>query len=87
MAKYFPDTIDSAIVRKAFGTEDNYNDLQVKYRNCLEELFNSIIDFTKINEKIKNSGIAFKEIDDDTYNIYHKDSKLNCPFIFIRNKK
>ncbi len=85
MAKYFPDTIDSAIVRKAFGTEDNYNDLQVKYRNCLEELFNSIIDFTKINEKIKNSGIAFKEIDDDTYNIYHKDSKLNCPYIFIRN--
>ncbi len=85
MAKYFPDTIDFTIIRKAFGTEDKYNELQIKYRNCLEKLFNSIIDFVKINAMIKKSGIAFKKIDDDTYNIYHKNSKLNCPYIFIRN--
>ncbi len=85
MSKYLPDTIDLKAIKEKFKSELEYNNLQIRYRNYIEELLNSLIDFDSINNMIDNFNLNLKEIGDETYNIYHKKSKLKSSYLFIRN--
>ena len=85
MAKYVPDTIDLKKIIEKFKTENIYNDYQIKYKNCIEEVVNAYVDFASVNEIINSCGIQLKTIGDYDYNIYHKHSLLECEYIFIRN--
>ena len=85
MSNYLPNTIDLNKVNEMYGNEKNYNILQVTYRNYVENLINSIIDFKSIQKLIDDSGLVFDKINDSSYNIYHRESKLDSDYIFIRN--
>ena len=85
MSNYLPNTIDLELVKKKYGNEKDYNILQIAYRNYVESLLNTLIDFKAINKIIKDSKLEFKKINDEDYNIYHKGSNLDCDYLFIRN--
>ena len=85
MARYIPDTIDLKKIIEKFKSENNYNDYQIKYKNCIEEIVNAYVDFASVNEIINSCGIKLKTIGDYDYNIYHKHSLLECEYLFIRN--
>ena len=85
MSNYLPNTIDLDKATKKYGNEKNYNILQITYKNFLEIFINSLIDFKSIEKIIKDSNLEFKKINDESYNIYHRESKLDSDYIFIRN--
>ena len=85
MSKYLPDTINMDKVCEKYGNEKNYNILQITYKNFLEIFISSLIDFKAIDKIIKDSNLVFKKIGDESYNIYHRESKLNSDYLFIRN--
>jgi len=85
MSNYLPDTINLDEANKKYGSEKNFNILQITYKNFLEIYISSLVDFEAIDKIIKDSNLEFKKINDDSYNIYHKESNLNSKYLFIRN--
>ena len=68
--KYIPNSYDNSKIEEKFK-EDEFVELQVKYRNYLESILNKFIDFNKIDEKIKEV-INIPKVEDKEYNFYHK---------------
>lgn len=81
--KYIPDSYNNSIIKERF-MEDEFIELQVKYRKYLESILSKFIDFKKIDEKIKEV-INIPKIEDKDYNFYHKFSSLNSDYVYLRN--
>ena len=81
--KYIPNSYNNSKIEEKFK-EDEFIELQVKYRNYLESILNKFIDFKKIDEKMKEV-INIPKIEDKEYNFYHKFSSLNSDYVFLRN--
>ena len=81
--KYVPNSYNNSIIEEKFK-EDEFIELQVKYRKYLESILNKFIDFKIIDEKIKEV-INIPKIEDKEYNFYHKFSSLNSDYVYLRN--
>ena len=81
--KYVPDTYDYSIIDKRFNNEE-FIELQNKYREFLEKLLKNFIDFKDIDNKI-NQIMKVPKKEDLDYNFYHKFSSLNSNYIYLRN--
>ena len=80
---YVPNSYDYTIIEEKYNN-DEFVDLQVKYRNYLENFLNNFIDFKKVDQKI-NEVINIPKNEDAEYNFYHKFSTLGSDYIYLRN--
>ena len=81
--KYIPDSYDYSIIEKKYSEED-FLELQNKYRNYLEKLIKSFVNFKDVDNKIKQVMVVPKK-EDNEYNFYHKFSSLGSDYIYLRN--
>ena len=81
--KYVPDTYDYSIIDKRFEDEE-FVELQNKYREFIEKLLKHYIDFKDIDNKI-GQVMKVPKKEDLEYNFYHKFSSLNSDYIYLRN--
>ena len=64
--------------------EEEFINLQIKYRNYLCSILNKLIDFNIIDKEL--TGIVnLPIIEDREYNFYHLDSKLDSNYLYLRN--
>ena len=81
--KYIPDSYNYELINEKYN-EEEFIDLQNQYREYLEKLLKSIIDFKDTDAKIKQI-INVPKINDSEYNFYHKFSTLGSDYIYLRN--
>ena len=58
--------------------------IQIKYKNEVEKLLSKFIEFSMLDDKIREVSNVFP-VDDYEYNFYHKFSVLKSDYIFLRN--
>ena len=80
---FVPDSYDYNIIKNNFS-EEEFLELQNKYRNSIEEMLSKIIDFKQLDEKI-TKVLKVPVVEDKDYNFYHKFSNLGSNYIYLRN--
>lgn len=79
---YVPNTIN---MNKIDGiNEDEFINLQAKYRSYFESILKEIINFKDLDDRIKKV-LLLPKIKDKEYNFYHKYSTLDSDYIYLRN--
>lgn len=80
---YIPNSYNPELVDSLFS-EDEFVELQKKYRQVLEQIIRKVVDFKQIDKKIKKV-LQVPIIEDTDTNFYHKFSSLQSDYIFLRN--
>ena len=78
-----PNSFNEIEINKRFSNEEFLN-LQIKYRKIIENRLLQSINFEELDEKIKKV-IVIPKIKDNLYNFYHRYSKLGSDYIYLRN--
>ncbi len=83
--KYIPDSYDyeSEIIKGM--SYDMFLNIQIKYRESLENILKKYVDFIKLDDNINNLTFPVPILNDLDYNFYHKYSTLESKYIFLRN--
>ena len=82
--KYVPDSYDYKKLEEIGLTNEEFLNLQIKYREGFESYLKDIIDFNEINSYILMKG-ELPKVDDEDRNFYHKYSTLGSNYIFLRS--
>ncbi len=81
---YVPNSYDKNLISKNEFLQDNFLLMQIKYRQSIEEVLKSIINFKELDDYCTKE-IKVPINDDWEDNFYHKFSTLNSKYIFLRN--
>ena len=81
---YIPDSYDYKKLKEMGISDEEFLNLQVKYREGFETYLKDLIDFNEINSYILTKG-ELPKVDDEDRNFYHKYSTLGSNYIFLRS--
>ena len=81
---YIPDSYDYKKLEEMGISDEEFLNLQVKYREGFETYLKDLIDFNEINSYILTKG-ELPKVDDEDRNFYHKYSTLGSNYIFLRS--
>lgn len=80
--KYLPDTYQYHLIENIGLEENEFEFYQIKYRNYVELLLMSYLDFSSFDTEINN---MLPVMEDKDYNFYHKNSTLGSNYVYLRN--
>lgn len=80
---YIPNTYNKEKIHDRNFSGQQFLNCQIKYRESLESIIKSVIDFTKIDTFLSQYEIP--KLNDNNYNFYHKFTSLGSNYIYLRN--
>lgn len=82
---YNPDSYDYGILFKKDISQDEFVKLQVKYKESLEKVLMSVLNFKSIDPAMIKNGLNIPVLEIPDNNFYQKFSTLGSKYLFLRN--
>ena len=82
---YFPNSYDENLKMSKFKDDNEFLSAQIQYKMMFEKIIDSYITSSKIDASINSYNIDIPVVDDRIYNFYHRYSKLQSKYVYVRN--